>query len=355
MIPEESEVSTAADFDCRVGAAVNAGRDRRRRPAEPCDTASHVCAANRRSLDARKERALIHSVFELQTMTARSAAKRGLQILVQTVREALHDDAKDLAATIAFWAFFSIFPLLVGVVSLAGYFLESAQLQARIGEAVATMFPGSASLVRDNIESVVRLRGTMSWIGIGGLLWTASKGFGAIARAVNRALDAKRTHSPLLSKLRYFFMAVAVTILMILSIGITLAIEIVLDPSFLARFGLGAIEVSHLEGWAVSFIMVFLIFALIYKLAPYVDVCWRQIWPGALVAAILFELCKALFVFYLDRIAHFEAVYGSLSSIIVLLLWLYVSALILVFGAEYNIVRSREHDAAAERVVGESE
>lgn len=288
-------------------------------------------------------------------MKARSPAEREIRILVQTVREALHDNAKDLAATIAFWAFFSIFPLLIGVISLAGFFLESAQLQARIGEAVANMFPGSASLVRDNIESVVRLRGTMSWISIGGLLWTAGKGFGAITRAVNRTLDAKRTHSPLLSKLRYFLMTAAVTILMILSIGITVIIEVVLEPAFLARFGLDTIEVPHLEGSAASFILVFLIFVLIYKMAPYVAVCWRQVWPGALLAAMLFELCKTLFVFYLDRIAHFEAVYGSLSSIIVMLLWLYVSALILVFGAEFNIVRSQEHDVARKRAAGESE
>ena len=260
----------------------------------------------------------------------------------------MQDHAQDLAAVIAFWAFFSIFPLLIGVISLAGYFLESVQLQARIDEVVGNMFPGSASLIRDNIEAVVRLRGAMSWVGIIGLLWTASKGFGAITRAVNRALEAKPTHSPLLSKLRYFFMAVAVSILVILSIGITIAIEIVLEPSFLSRFGLGAVEVPQFEGWTVSFVMVFLIFALIYKLAPYVRVEWRQVWPGALIAAVLFELCKASFVLYLDRIAHFEVIYGSLSSIIVLLLWLYVSALILVLGAEYNIVRSQARKTATE-------
>jgi len=80
---------------------------------------------------------------------------------------------------------------------------------------------------------------------------------------------------------------------------------------------------------------------LIYKLAPYVETRWRQVFPGALLAALLFELVKAAFVFYLDRVAHFEAVYGSLSSMIVMLLWLYLSALILVLGAEYNIVRAK--------------
>ena len=281
--------------------------------------------------------------------------KRELSLLVETVKEASHDHAKDLAAAIAFWAFFSIFPLLIGILSLAGYLLQSAELQARIYEVVTDMFPGSASLVRDNLDAVVQYRGTMSWVGIGGLLWTASKGFGAITRAVNRALGAKRTDNFLLSKMRNFFMAVAVSVLMIASIAITVALEIALDPSFLSRLGLDAVNLPRLQGWTANFVLVFLIFALIYKLAPYVEVRWRQVLPGALLAAALFELVKTAFVVYLDRIADFEAVYGSLSSIIVLLLWLYLSAVILIYGAEYSIVRSQASEAAAETEPGGAE
>jgi len=282
--------------------------------------------------------------------------KRELSLLVKTVKEASHDHAKDLAAAIAFWVFFSVFPLLIGTFSAAGYFLRSAELQARINDVVIDMFPGSTSLVRDNLAAVIQYRGTMSWVGIVGLLWTASKGFGAITRAVNRAIGAKRTHHFLLSKVRYFFMAVAVSVLAIASIGLTIAFEVVLESSVLVqRFGLEGVETSHLKSWVLSFGLIFLIFALIYKLAPYVKVRWSQVVPGAILAAALFEIVKTAFVFYLDRVANFEAVYGSLSSIIVLLLWLYLSALILVFGAEYNIVRARSTGAEAEEVPGGAE
>lgn len=263
-----------------------------------------------------------------------------LGLLVTTVKEASHDHAKDLAAAIAFWAFFSIFPLLIGIFSLAGYFLQSTELQSRILQVVTDMFPGSASLIQDNLDAVVEYRGTMSLVGIGGLLWTASKGFGAITRAVNRAIGARRTHHFLLSKVRYFSMAVAVSVMAIVSIGITLVLEIVIETPLVARLGIDELEISRLKSWGLSFLLIFLTFSLIYKLAPYVETRWRDVVRGALLAAVLFELLKAAFVFYLDRVAHFEAVYGSLSSIIVMLLWLYLSALSLVFGAEYNIVRS---------------
>ena len=265
--------------------------------------------------------------------------KRELGLLIQTVRQTLRDHGEDLAATIAFWSFFSVFPLLIVVLSLAGYLLESVQLQSRIYEVVSDLLPGSAILVRENLEAVVRYRGTMTWVGIVGLLWTAGKGFGAVTRAVNRALGVKQTQFYLLSQLRYVFMAFSVSILMIISIGITVAVEILLEPALLYRLGIDAVEVSRLQGWILSLVLVFLIFALVYRLAPCVKVQWHQVLPGALLAALLFELGKTVFVLYLDRIAHFEAIYGSLSSIIVLLLWLYLSALILILGAEYNIVR----------------
>ena len=274
--------------------------------------------------------------------------KRELNLLVETLEEASHDHAKDLAAAIAFWVFFSIFPLLIGTLSAAGYFLRSAEVQARIYDVVIDMFPGSAGLVQGNLDAVIQYRGTMSWVGIVGLLWTASKGFGAITRAVNRAIGAKRSHNFLLSKLRYFSMAVAVSVLAIASVGITVAFDIVLESSFLVqRLGLEGVEISRLKSWVLSFGLIFLTFALIYKLAPYIKVRWRQVVPGAMLAAMLFEIVKTAFVVYLDRIADFEAIYGSLSSIIVLLLWLYLSALILVLGAEYNIVRSRARTAKA--------
>lgn len=267
-----------------------------------------------------------------------SVLRTQLRVFIQATKKTQHDNGGDLAAIIAFWAFFSIFPMLIGILSLAGHFLESPQLQSRIYQVVSNLLPGSAGLVKNSLEGVVRYSGPMTWVSIGGLIWTAGKGFGAVTRAVNRALDAKRTQFYLLSGIRYSLMAVAVSILLITSIGITVAIEIVFKPSFLSRLGSDAIEVPRLQGRAMSFILVFLIFGLIYKLAPYIKVQWRSVLPGAVLAAILFELSKTGFVLYLDHIAHFQAIYGSLSSIIVLLLWLYLSALILIFGAEYNIV-----------------
>lgn len=265
------------------------------------------------------------------------------------MRKALRDQANDLAAAIAFWSFFSIFPMLIAIMAIAGHFLESDELKSRIFKAVTNLLPGSAELVQQNIEAMVSFRGAMSLVAMVGLLWSASKVFGAITRAVNRAIGAERSQSFVMSKLRYFAMAVAVSILTVVSVGITVAMEILMDADFLGRFGLTPIELPRLTGHALSFILILLIFALIYKVTPYVDVRWSEVLPGAVLATLLFELGKKLFVFYLESMAHFEAIYGSLSSIIVLLLWLYLSALFLIYGAEYSIVRARAKAETARR------
>ena len=86
----------------------------------------------------------------------------------------------------------------------------------------------------------------------------------------------------------------------------------------------------------LSFVFNLAIFLSLYKVLPNTQTHWRYIWPGALVAALLFEGSKFLFVLYLDNFATFSAVYGSIGSVIALLLWAYVSAFILILGAEMS-------------------
>lgn len=281
-------------------------------------------------------------------MEIRRRLKAELSIFVATLRKAKQDSANDLAAAIAFWAFFSIFPLLIGILTLSSHFLESSSLQARINEAVTEMLPGSAELVRDNLLAVVEYRGTMGLVAILGLFWAASKGFGAMTRAVNRALELQSDRRFIFAKLRHVAMAAAVSVLTIVSLGLTVVLEVVLEPAFLARFGMDPVGISRVQSWVTSFLLVFLIFTLIYRLTPYSAVTWSQVLPGALLATVLFELGKTGFVVYLEKMANLQAIYGSLSSIIVLLLWLYVSALILILGAEYNIVRWRSKHKTAD-------
>lgn len=266
-----------------------------------------------------------------------------LRILYLAARKGLEDHGSDLAAAIAFYTFFAIFPLLLGVISAVGYFFESEVARARLYGSLNEILPGSAELVRQNLESVVGARGALGAIGMIGLFWSGSAAFGAITRGVNRALGAKRSRPYLLARLRYVLNTLVVSMLLLLSVSVTAALEIAanLDLELLVRLGIDPGTLTRLGGSLAGVLFAFLTYALIYKVTPYIETRWRQVLPGALLGAALFELGKRGFLLYLARVADFEAVYGPLSSIIVLLAWLYLSALVLIFGAEYNIVRWR--------------
>jgi membrane protein len=134
-------------------------------------------------------------------------------------------------------------------------------------------------------------------------------------------------------------MAITVSALLFLAMAIPTAME------FLSQLDLGRF-VNNLLGFAgghvTSTVFVFAILCLLYRFVPYERQSWRDVVPGAVFAALLLELGKTGFVFYIDNVAHLEAVYGSVYSIIVLLLWLYFAARVLLLGSELIAVRRED-------------
>ena len=116
----------------------------------------------------------------------------------------------------------------------------------------------------------------------------------------------------------------------------------VLGQDIMLDLGLGNLALRAVP-WGITF----LIFLMVYRFVPNTKTYWRYVWPGALVAAVLFEVAKSLFVWYLDNLAIYNQVYGSLTSVIVLLLWIYVSSLILILGAELSSEYGRLRMGAA--------
>jgi membrane protein len=260
---------------------------------------------------------------------------------IAIVEEALKDGARDSAASIAYFAFFSLFPLLLGLIAIAGFFLSGMDLRETLDAFLVDALPGSADLVGDILDSVVRLRGPAGLLSVFTLLWSASSAFGALSRAVNEAWGVHAGDPFYVSKLRYVGMCLAVGALFLGSAVLTATVEIFvnLDLDVLQRLGVSRLF-ARIGGYVASFAFLFSMFALLYKVMPRTHTSWNDVWPGALLAAVLLEMAKLIFVGYLENVANFEAVYGSLSSVIVLMLWLYVSAWIVILGAEFIYVRA---------------
>lgn len=269
---------------------------------------------------------------------ARSPVGRNtaFRFILRVIHEMDKDDATHMAASVAYYAILSLFPLIMGVSALVGLLVRSQDQQQAVVNFVISYLPGSEQFVRNSVQGLVRLRGTLGIVAIFGLLWTASAVFGAVARAVNRAWDIHHDRPFYQAKPRQLAMAVAIGLMFFISLAFTSAVQwatsIHIDGRSIADI-LGGRTVT----WVLrppSLLISVGIFMAMYKYVPNTKTRWGDIWPGALFAALAFEAAKSFFVLYLQRFARYDHLYGDITSVVVLMSWIYLSALIIIIGAE---------------------
>lgn len=264
------------------------------------------------------------------------------RFLLTAMRRALSGDGRDTAAAIAFYAFFALFPLLLVALSVAGFLFDSATAQARLTDILDRSLPGGAALVSRQVAAVIAARGALGAIGVFGLIWSASGAMGAAGRAVNRSLGTEHSRSAFKTKLRQLGLTALVSLGVSASVllsGVAEALAVA-DLEALESLGLNSGLPGRIAGFLAAVCVTLGTFALLYRTLPLAPLRWLDVLPGAIVATVLFEIGKSGFILYL-AIANYEAVYGSLSAIIVLMIWLVVSAWVFVVGAEYNSTRQR--------------
>ena len=261
-----------------------------------------------------------------------------LRLIARTLQEMSDDDATHMAAAMSYYALVSLFPLTLGLISITSFFLQDALTQKTIVDWVASFLPGSESLVTANIDVVLQSRNTIGVFAIIGLFWTGSAVFGGITRSINRAWDVHQDRPLYLSKARQLVMALLTGLLFLFSTSISTFLSVYERFASLGfPYAETLVETSSIVIlYASSFVLVLAVFLLLYKFVPNTKTYWRFIWVGALVAAALFEITKNLFIWYLNTFTNFGSVYGTLASVVVFLLWAYLSGLILILGAELS-------------------
>lgn len=260
-----------------------------------------------------------------------------VELTGRTWRELGPDHATDMAASVGFHALLSLFPLVIALIGLLSLALEPESVERGVLWFFRAYLPGSEEILKVNVAVVGNVRGSLGVVSFLGLIWTSSMLFGAISRAVNRAWDIDDDPPIYIDKPRQIMMFAGLAPLLLLSIAATTALQ------FPGRIDLPLVgQFTFLENDAVSILTRLLAFAfslgiflMIYKHTPDTFTRWRYIWPGALLASVMFEIAKTLFVLYLDNFANHERVYGSLASVIALMGWVYLSGLILIIGAEF--------------------
>ena len=258
------------------------------------------------------------------------------------------DEIAERAAALAYYFLFALFPALLFLTALLGL-LPIPDLMDRLMTYVAQTLPGdAASIIEKTLNEIVAgAGGGLLSLGVLGALWAGSNGMHSIMSALNVAYDVEENRPWWKAKL----LAIALTLgfsVFILSALVLIAFGPTLGEKVAATVGLGAVftVVWNIVSIPIIMALVAIGIALVYYLAPNVEQHWRWVTPGSAVALVLWLAASFALRFYVTTFADYNATYGSIGGVILLMLWLYLSGIALLLGAEVN---SEIEQAAAQR------
>jgi membrane protein len=269
-------------------------------------------------------------------------------VLKDAATDFSQDKAPRLGAALAYYTMFSIAPLLLVVIAIAGFVFGQEAARGQIfAQTRGLIGPQGAEALQGMVESAAKPKtGTIATIiGVVTLLLGAAGVFGQLKDALNTIWEVE---PPKRSGVWSFFRDRFLSMAMVLGIGFLLLVSLALDAA-VSAFGKfagnrlpGGEALWHGVEMAISLAVVTVLFALIFRYLPDIRIAWRDVWFGAVFTAVLFVIGKFALGIYLGKKATSSS-YGAAGSLIILLLWVYYSAQILFFGAEVTQVYARKH------------
>ena len=276
-----------------------------------------------------------------------------MEVAQRTYDKVLTDDCLGRAAQLAYYFLFALFPFLLFLVTLLGY-IPVPDLLDHIMSLLAHALPRETlTLVQDNVHSLVtQPRGGLLSFGIIAALWTSSSAITAIMAGLNRAYGVEENRpwwkvriTALLLTLGSSLFVIAATVLLIFGpqLGTWLATSVGLGDVFAAAW--------NVARWVIILGCLIVALAALYYFAPDVQQQWRWITPGSVCAVIGWILASLGFAYYVNNFGSYNATYGSIGAVIVLLTWMYATGFFILVGGELN--SEIEHVALSGKNPGE--
>lgn len=270
---------------------------------------------------------------------------RSWHILRYTIERFNETDAPQAAAAAAYYALFSLFPLLLVLITLGSVLIENARVQRQVINFAIQTVPVSQDFIRQNMANLLETRGPVGLIGLVGLLWAATGFFDTIAYQINLAWETSEGRNFLKRRLVALAIVGGLALLLIVSILSTAVLDLV-GRLNLPITALLPIDPGWLEGYSrlLPIVLRFLTFLGLYRWVPNTTVAWRVALWGALVAALGWEASTIAFTWYVGSgLVQYELLYGSLGTVIAMMLWIYLGSLITLFGAHLSVAISRQY------------
>lgn len=254
-------------------------------------------------------------------------------------------DVVGLSAQLAYFFLLSLFPFLLFLVTLLGYLPIDGNFFIDI---LSTYLPADVvQMIDTNLTQLVNNRsGRLLSISIIGTIWSASNGINAITKSFNKAYEVEEERSFIFSRI----IAIGLTLGIILVIAIALLLPVfgkIIGEQFFSIFNLTEdfLKAWNMFRWVTSSVIFFIVFFVLYKIAPHTKVKARHAVWGTLFATVAWQITSLGFSFYVNTLGNYSVTYGSLGTIIVLMIWLYLSGIIITTGGVLNaFIRNWELD-----------
>ena len=260
------------------------------------------------------------------------------ELAKRTGREVLADDCLGLAAQLAYYFFLALFPALLFLVAIVS-FIPVAGLLDAITANLARVAPSEVlSIIQDQVLKIAHEKnGGLLTLGLLGTIWSTSSGLDAIISTLNTAYDIQEGRPWWKVKLIALGLTVSLALFIVISFTLVLVGPTLAEKAAVwAHMGPAFTWSWTILQWPVVFLLVTLAVALIYYYAPDAVQEWVWITPGSLLATTLWLLISLGFKFYVAHFASYNATYGAIGGVIILMLWFYLSALAVLVGAELN-------------------
>ncbi|MEQ6378750.1 YihY/virulence factor BrkB family protein [Bacillaceae bacterium S4-13-58] len=262
--------------------------------------------------------------------------KQSIDFTKELFRRFTQHEIPALAAQLSYFLLLSLFPFLVFLITLLGYLPINQESLFGLIDQFAP--PQTLELIDENLGELLNNQNTgLLSIGIVGTLWSASNGINALIRSFNHAYDVGENRSFIVARL----VAIVLTIAMILVIAIALLLPVfgkTIGVFLFSFVGLseGFLRVWNTLRWVISTIILLIVLTALYVIAPNNHINIKEVLVGATFATIGWQIVSLAFAYYIDHFSNFSATYGSLGGVIILMIWFYLSGMIIIIGGELN-------------------
>jgi membrane protein len=271
--------------------------------------------------------------------------KRGWKdVLVRTWTEMKRDNVSLLAAGVAFYGLLALVPALVAAVSIYGLFADPSEVETQVEDFLGAAPAEVRDLIQSQLQGIVdgsdSSIGVALVIGVVVALWSASNGTKQMIGAINVSYDEDETRKFLRLRGLAVALTMAAILFLLLAVGLIAVLPPMVEDTGLGDAGRTVLSVLRWPVLTVSFVVAL---AVLYRIAPDRDDAeWRWVSPGAVVATVLALVGSMAFSIYTANFANYNETYGSLGAVVVLMLWLLLTAYAIIAGAELNAEMERQ-------------